>query len=133
MDIYNLHKSLGVLVIFLFFARIINRHINKAPAPLENLQNWEKISSKITHILLYLLMFIIPVSGYLMSNSYGYAVKFFGIEMPFLIEKNYEIGPIFGETHEVAAFTIIGLIILHIGAVLKHKFIDKKDVLKRMI
>ena len=135
MEIYNLHKSLGVLAIILIFTRIANRIIHKAPAPLKTLKNWEKTASHAAHILLYILMVIIPISGYLMSNSFGYQVKFFGIELPFLVEKNFEIGKIFAKTHTYSAFSILGIITIHILGVIKHRFFDNKenDVLKRMI
>jgi cytochrome b561 len=133
--IYGLHKSFGVLVILLFFIRIINRLINKAPKLPNSLPNWQKFIAKVTHFKLYILMFLMPISGYLMSNSYGYAVNLFGLRMPFLIEKNYESGAFFSYCHKYLGYIFIALITLHIMAVIRHRFFDKTEnnILSRML
>jgi cytochrome b561 len=135
MEIYNLHKSLGVLILILISLRIVNRLIYKAPPLLESLPKIEKNLAHLAHLALYFLMILVPLSGYFMSNFFGYPVNFFGIEMPFLVEKNFITGKVFAEIHEVSAFTLLGLVALHILAVIKHRFFDKpeNDVLKRMI
>jgi cytochrome b561 len=83
--VYELHKSLGVLVIIFFVYRLINRIIHQPPALPIGLKNYEKTLAKLVHYSLYLLMIIAPLSGYLMSNAYGFEVKFFGITLPNLI------------------------------------------------
>ncbi len=135
MAIYNLHKSFGVLALILVTIRIINRFINKPPALPETIIKIEVIASHLAHGLLYLFMIIIPLSGYLMSNSFGYPVYFFSIQMPFLIAQNFELGKIFAQIHEIAAYLLIATIVLHVCGVIKHRFFDKpeNDVLKRMI
>lgn len=131
MDVYNLHKSLGVLVLILIFIRITNRFINKAPAFPDNMKKIEKTAAHLLHMFLYLLMIIVPLSGYLMSNFFGYPAMFFGFEMPFLVATNFEIGKIAAEIHEISAFTMIGALILHILATIKH-FIFDRSLVKRM-
>ena len=135
MMVYDLHKSLGVLVLILIFLRIVNRLIHKAPPLPQTFPKWEKILAHLGHSGLYFLMILTPLSGYLMSNSFGYPVKFFGLEMPFLVEKDFEIGKIFSETHELSSYTLLGLVALHIIAAFKHRFEKnpEHDVLKRMI
>jgi cytochrome b561 len=135
MEIYNLHKSLGVIALVLIFFRIINRFIYKAPALPQSISKLEITLAHLAHFGLYFLMIIAPLSGYLMSNSFGYPAVFFGYELPFLIEKNVELGKFFAETHEVSTYSLLGLITLHISAVIKHRFFDKpeNDVLKRMV
>ena len=112
-----------------------NRFIKTPPKPLETLKKWEKLLSHATHMLLYVFMVAVPFSGYLMSNSYGYPAVFFGLELPFLVEKNYEIGKIFSQTHTISAFLLLGLVVIHVLGALKHRFLDDKenDVLKRML
>ena len=135
MAIYNLHKSFGVLALILIAIRLVNRFINKAPALPATIIKIEAIAAHLAHFLLYLLMIIIPLSGYLMSNSFGYPVNFFGFQMPFLVMQNPELGKIFAEIHEITAYLLIAMVILHVCAVIKHRFFDKaeNDVLKRMI
>jgi cytochrome b561 len=135
MGIYALHKSFGVMVLAFISVRIINRFINKAPALPDSLPKFDRLAAHFVHVALYLLMILVPISGYLMSNSFGYPVHFFGIELPFLVEKNYEIGSIFSKTHQISAYSMIALLTLHILGALKHRFFDKpeNDVLKRII
>lgn len=135
MMIYSIHKSFGALVLILFFVRVVNRFINKPPTLPETLQKIERIGAHIGHIALYFLMLAMPLSGYLMSNSYGYPVKLFGLQLPFLIGKNFESGKIFASAHSYFGYALIAVVLIHIAAVIKHKFFDQKenDVLKRMI
>jgi cytochrome b561 len=135
LEIYSLHKSFGVMVLILIFIRVINRLIKKAPPLPTSIPKVEIILSNLGHFGLYLLMFLVPLSGYLMSNSFGFAVHFFSIEMPNLVERNFELGKIFAEAHELSAYGLLGLVAIHILAVVKHRFFDKPEhnVLKRML
>lgn len=135
MEIYSLHKSLGVLVLILVLVRIVNRFVNKVPALPDSINKLERIAAHLAHFALYALMIIIPLSGCLMSNYFGYPVHFFGIELPLLVEKNPEFGMFFHEAHKYAAYTLIAVLSLHILGVIKHRFFDKpeNDVLGRMI
>ncbi len=134
-QIYELHKSIGVLVLILVGLRIFNRIIKGTPALPNSLSVIEKNLAHLVHFALYALMIVVPLSGYLMSNSYGYPVHFFGIEMPMLTSKEIDQGKFFSEVHESSAFIMLGLITLHILGALKHRFFDKpeSDVLKRML
>lgn len=135
LQVYELHKSLGVLVLILLFVRIINRIVKKAPPLPNTMPKYEQILAHLGHIGLYVLMFVVPISGFLMSNSFGFAVKFFSIELPMLIGTDFERGKLFAEAHELSAYALLGLVAVHVGAVIKHRFFDKPehDVLKRMI
>lgn len=134
-SIYSLHKSLGVIALMLIGIRIINRFFKKPPALPKTMFKIEKLLAHLCHIALYILMIIAPISGYLMSNSFGYSVHLFSIEMPFLIEKNFELGALFSKVHQISTYAIIALVALHILAIIKHRFFDKaqNDILKRMI
>ncbi len=134
-EFYNLHKSFGVVIFALVLYRIINRFINKPPALPLSINKFERSLAHLGHLSLYLLMVFIPLSGYLMSNSYGYSVKLFTIELPNLVAKNYEIAPIFKALHVNLSFLLIGIIVLHIIATIRHRYFDKKenDILQRMV
>lgn len=135
MEIYNLHKSLGALVLVLIAIRILNRLTFKAPAFPDSLPKIEKIAAHLAHFALYFLMIAMPLSGFLMSNSFGYPVNFFGIELPMLMEKNLELAPLIHESHTIFGYSLIAVIALHVLGVIKHRFFDipENDVLKRMI
>jgi len=134
-EIYSLHKSFGVIALVLIFVRIFNRFIQLTPALPEGLPKIEKIAAKITHFALYILMILMPLSGYLMSNSFGFEVHLFSLKMPNLIAVNPRIGGYFSMIHLYSAYTMIALLSLHIVGALKHRFFDKpeNDVLKRML
>jgi cytochrome b561 len=70
-----------------------------------------------------------------MSNAFGYPVKLFGMILPILVETNFDLAKIFSELHEFFAFSLLGLIILHLLAVLKHHFfgVNKFPIIKRML
>ncbi|MBU6141418.1 MAG: cytochrome b [Proteobacteria bacterium] len=135
MDVYNLHKSLGVLVLALVLVRIAVRLIYKAPAMPKTMARREVILAHLAHTALYLFMILVPLSGYLMSNLFGYPVSFFGFELPKIVETNFERGEFFHEAHEILPYVMLGLIAIHVLAALKHRFFDKpeNDVLKRML
>jgi cytochrome b561 len=134
LEIYNLHKSLGVLVLILVFLRIINRLLTRTPALPFAISALEKKLAKFGHFALYFLMITTPLSGYLMSSFAGYPVKLFAIELPNFFEANFKIAGFFSEAHELSAFSLLGLIVIHILAVIRHRFFDKpgNDVLNRM-
>lgn len=133
--VYNLHKSFGVIALLLVFPRIINRFLRKVPALPQSMPKWQVIASHIAHYKLYILMLLMPISGYLMSNSYGYPVKLFGLPLPFLADKNYENAAFFASCHKYLGYAFIAIVTIHIVAVIKHRFFDKKehDVLGRMV
>jgi len=134
-QIYDLHKSFGVVILLLIFVRIINRFLKPAPALPQSLPQIEKFASHAVHILLYILMLAVPLSGYLMSNSYGFPVHLFSITMPNLIAANPEFGKIFAQAHEFLSYSLLAAVGLHFLGALKHRFFDKpeNDVLKRML
>lgn len=133
--IYELHKSIGVVLIILVLTRIVNRLIHKPLQPPIGLKKIEKTFAKLGHFGLYVLMVITPFSGYLMSNGFGFEVKLFGIALPALINIDIELARFFKELHEISAFSLAGLIVIHILAVIKHRYFDTKenDVLNRML
>ena len=134
-QIYDLHKSFGVLIFVILIIRITNRFIKKPPELPSTISPLQRNLAKIGHLLLYILMFTTPISGYLMSSFAGYPVKLFNIELPNLVSTNFKLAKIFSEMHEINAYALLALISIHIAAVLKHRFFDKpeNDVLKRII
>lgn len=133
---YALHKSFGVIALIFIFIRVFNRLLHNAPKLPETIKKSEQNLAKIIQFSLYIMMFIMPISGYLMSNSFGYDVYLFSLKMPTLIEKNYELGKIFSKTHGYCAYLLVLALILHISGAMKHRFFDKNknnDVLKRII
>lgn len=131
---YGLHKSIGLLIFMLLILRVIWKRLNTTPPLPNNLKRYEVILAHASHGLLYLLLLLIPITGYIDSSAGGYHINFFELfDIPTLVEKNKALMEFAAETHEFLAFFMMGLIVLHIGAALKHHIILKDDVLKRIL
>ncbi len=135
MEVYDLHKSLGVMVLIFIVIRIVNRLKIQVPPLPQTMPKIEIVAAHLAHIALYLGMVAVPLSGYLMSSFYGFPVKMFGLLVPSLVGTHPEIGGICASLHGLFAYGLLTLVVLHVLAVVKHRFFDKAehDVLKRMI
>lgn len=132
LKIYGWHKECGILVLGLVLLRIIWRLSNKTPVL--SLPRWEHIAARLAHLALYGLMLAMPISGWLMTSAAGLAPSFFGLfTLPNLLAPNHDLKELFELIHTWLAYALIATIALHFCAALKHHFIDKDDILKRMI
>jgi cytochrome b561 len=119
--LYMMHKASGMTVLFLFFVRIVWRLMNKPPS-LDRYSGSVKLAAAISHSLLYVLMFSVPVAGYLLSAYHGYAVDYFGLfKLPLLVGKNKELADLAGEAHEILAFAMLAILVLHVAGAVKHR------------
>lgn len=136
---YPWHKSFGVLTFLVVLTQIALRlktpHLPKAP---HTLAPWERVLSELAKRLMYALLVIVPLMGYSMSSTYTMSdgVFFFGVNLPELLPKNDNWFVVFQWLHKTLAYTLLGLIVLHVAGALKHRFYDKdarNDVLRRML
>lgn len=134
LRLYSYHKWIGVTVFLLAAIRLSWRVTHIPPALPETMPGWEKFAAHATHYALYTLIFIIPLSGWLMSSAKGFQTVWFGlIPLPDLIDKNKELGDLLQQTHMLLNFALFGLLLGHVGAALKHHFLQHDDILARMI
>lgn len=130
----ELHKSIGVLLFFLMLIRLIWRYQQITPEHLASHTDLERKVGKFVHSALYLLVFIIMITGYLISTADDRGIEVFGLfEIPgfgSFIENQEDIA---GLIHKWLAYVLITLALLHAVAALKHHFIDKDNTLNRMI
>lgn len=128
------HKSFGITILGLTLLRLIWRWLNPVPAEPSDMPRWQRIAARISHIGLYALLLITPVVGWLMSSARNFPVSWFGLAtLPDFIAPSKAAYEVLHETHEALAMTLFFLALLHIAAALKHHFIDKDDVLRRML
>lgn len=133
-DSLLLHKAVGMVVLALAVLKSIWLVVSPAPDPLPTQKHWEHVVSKFAHWVLFLSMFLIPVTGYIISTSEGDSVSIFGLfEFPALFTISESTRDMAIEIHYYAAYAILGITLLHAGAALKHQFIDKDGTLQRMI
>ncbi|MDP1645438.1 MAG: cytochrome b [Thiobacillus sp.] len=133
LKLYSYHKWIGITVLMLAAIRVTWRLTRKPPPLPDSVAAWQRRASVVVHGLLYLLMIVIPLSGWLMSSAKGFQTVWFGVlPLPDLIEKNRELGDLLAGVHKALNFTLLALVILHVGAALKHHFIERQPFLQRM-
>ncbi|MEQ8231574.1 MAG: cytochrome b [Gammaproteobacteria bacterium] len=133
-DSLALHRAFGLLVFVLGVATLAWRAVSPSPAAVATLKPWEKWLGTAMHHLLFLMVFAIPASGYLISTSAGQAIDVFGwFEVPALVKVDSGLRDLAIEVHYYLAYTTAALVLMHAGAALKHQFIDRDGTLARMI
>lgn len=131
---YSWHKWLGVTVLLVACVRVLWRKANTPPPPPAGMPEWQVKAADGAHLLLYFFIFAVPVSGYLYSCAAGVPVVYLGlVQLPSLIAPNPELKPVLKSVHYVLTMTMAAVVVLHALAALKHHFIDRDDVLKRML
>ena len=131
---YSWHKWSGVTVLAVVALRLLWSLANRAPAYPASMPRWEKSAARSLHALLYVLMFAVPLSGYFYTLAAGVPVVYFKlIPLPVLIAPNPALKPVLKELHYWLTMTMAGAVGLHIVAALKHVFIDRDGVMKRML
>jgi len=134
LQIYALHKSTGILILLLAFQRLCWKITQIAPELPAHMTSFQRLLAHGTHWMLYLFLFIIPISGWLMSNAAGYNVWFYGLfPLPSLIQPDRDLRKFFAESHEIMAYTAIWLMTLHVAAALWHHFAVRDQLLLRML
>ena len=134
LTVLTAHKVFGVIAALLVSARLINRLRQPIPALPDDLSHWQKMSARVSHWLLYGLLFAMPVSGYLMQYFAARPIDVFGwFRLPAALNVDIYYYALFRELHFVLAIALVGLVALHIGAALHHHIIRKDTVLKSML
>lgn len=131
---YSWHKWLGVTVLALACARLLWRLFHPAPPYSAAMPGWQKKAASASHTLLYLLMFGVPISGYFYTLALGVPVVYLGlVELPVLIGRDPSLKPALQLLHYVLNMTLLGVVGLHVIAALKHHFIDRDGIFKRIL
>jgi len=134
LKLYSWHKWAGVSIFLFVLLRLVWRLMHRPPALPPGMPAWQVKAAAATHVLLYVLMFAVPLSGWLMSSAKGFQTVWFGVlPLPDLVDKNKELGDLLQQVHMLLNFSMAALVVAHLGAALKHHFLDRDDVLARMI
>lgn len=129
-----IHKSFGMTIFGLAILRLIWRWFNPVPSIPPNSPRWQQLAAHLSHWMLYGLILVTPLAGWLMSSARSFSVSWFGlITLPDFVEPSTATYEFFHDTHEVLATTLFFVAILHAAAALKHHFIDRDNVLRRML
>lgn len=131
---FSWHKWLGMTVFFLLWLRVVWKLTHPAPAMPAGMPRWQVIMAHAVHGLLYLLMITVPLSGWLYSSAAGVPVVYLGVlPLPDLIAADPALKDSLKLVHNVQTKVMLVLVLAHIGAALKHQFIDRDGLLSRML
>lgn len=137
-ELYQYHKSFGIMILLLSLLRLLWRLGHKPPALPAGMKTWERRAASISHKAFYVLMIGIPLSGWAMVSASTLNIKtklFKTVPWPHIpgIPQSEGLGTSLKTAHEYLAILVFLLLAMHIGAALKHHFKNKDDVLSRMI
>lgn len=133
LRLYSYHKWLGVSICLLVLMRIALRLRYPPPSPLPG-PHWQHIAAAAVHHSLYMLMIMIPLTGWLMSSAKGFSTVWFGVlPLPDLLEKNETLGDLLRVMHQWLNWTLAALVTLHVAAALKHHLVERDATLHRML
>ena len=128
------HKSVGITILGLAVLRLTWRLFNPVPPLPAGTPRWQDRVAHVSHFLLYALLFITPVLGWLMSSARAFSVSWWGlVTLPDFIEPNRATFERLHDWHEGMAKTLAVIALVHIAAALKHHFFNSDDVLRRML
>ncbi len=132
LQIYALHKSIGLTLLALVILRALWRLSEQRPA-LPPMPIWQVRVAIGTHLLLYGLLFLMPLSGWLYNSASGFPLQWFHVlNLPALARADPHLKVLARSLHEIGAGALIGVVALHMRAALKHHFIDNDVTLRRM-
>jgi cytochrome b561 len=134
LETLTLHKSLGMTILMLAVLRLVWRLMNPTPDLTAETKPWERTLAKISHVLLYALIFAVPLSGWMMSSARNFPVSWFKLfQFPDLVAPADQTFRFMQDAHFLLFGALVCVALLHIAGALKHHFFDKNDVLKRML
>jgi len=133
-ELLSVHKSIGILILVLVAVRFINRLLNPPPPLPLDLPGWQRFLATASHLLLYSLMFVLPLVGWSMLSAGAYPIVVFGsIHLPPILPHNVAVFAVLRTTHSLLGFLLFAVFLGHLGAALFHKLIRRDGVLKSMV
>ena len=132
LRLYNWHKWAGITILTLSAMRLLWR-LTHRPPPDVPMPRWQQRAAHATHALLYVLFFAVPLAGWAYSSAAGFPVVWFGVlPLPDLVAPDKPLAASLKLVHRLLAYSLGGLVMLHIGAGLKHQLLDRDGLLMRM-
>lgn len=138
LKLYNWHKWAGVTILALSVLRLVWRLTHPAPAlPAATeaaMPAWQRVAHHGTHHALYALFFVVPLVGWAYSSAAGFPVVLFGVlPLPDFVPADKALAELIKPWHGISAFAMGALVLAHVGAALKHQFIDRDGLMQRML
>ncbi len=132
-ELFAVHRSIGIVILVLVAIRLINRLLNPPPPLPADLPAWQVFVAKASHILLYILMFALPLVGWATLSAGAYPILVFGtFQLPAIAPHDDHAFALLRTTHSALALLLFATFLAHLGAALFHALIRRDDVLKSM-
>ena len=132
LKLYNWHKWAGICILALSALRLLWRLTHRPPADVP-MPAWQQRASHAVHGLLYVLFFAVPLAGWAYSSAAGFPVVWFGVlPLPDLIAPNRELAEAIKPLHRILAYTMAAIVLVHVAGALKHQWVDRDGLLRRM-
>lgn len=134
INAYALHKSLGLTLLALVAVRVAWRLFAGAPKPVPGTPAWQERIASATHIALYVLLFAIPLSGWVFNSASGYPLQWFKqFNLPSIAGRSEDLAATAIQVHEYGFWLLILLVLAHAGAAFYHHIFQDDDTLRRML
>ncbi len=127
------HKSFGITILAIAVLRLVWRLFHRPP-PEPPMPAWQLRAAGLVHWGLYALLFALPLTGWLMSSASNRPVSWFGlVQLPDFVAPDEGVKDFFHEAHHLCIYALYVLVAIHVLAALKHQFIDRDGLIRRML
>ncbi len=134
LKVYLLHKALGVTVLALVLLRLLWRLFDRHPHYPADMPRWQVGAAHASHALLYLLLLLLPISGWVYNSASGFPLPWFGLlQLPAIAPVSKSLAHVALSVHEIAFWVLAMVVLLHVMAALDHHFRHRDTVLARML
>ena len=134
IQVYALHKSFGLTILALVALRLLWRLYAGAPEPVPGTPTWQDRIARITHVGLYVLLFAIPISGWVLNSAAGFPLQWFGlVNLPAIAGKDDGLHELAEEMHELLFWILVGVALAHAAAAVYHHLFQRDATLARML
>jgi cytochrome b561 len=131
---YALHKSIGITILALVALRLSWRLYAGTPKPVPGSPRWQERIASLTHGAIYLLLFAIPISGWVLNSAAGFPLQWFGlINLPYIVGESHDLHELAEEAHELMFWALALLVVAHAGAAFYHHIFQRDATLARML
>jgi len=132
LKLFNWHKWAGITILALSALRLLWRLTHRPPPDVPG-PRWQQRMAHLTHWALYALFFLVPLAGWAYSSAAGFPVVWFGVlPLPDFVSPDKALAEVMKERHHLLAYILGVLVLLHIGAAVKHHFFDRDGLINRM-